>query len=162
MNRREWISSGLAAAGPAFLQRQAQAAQSYQKATRGLPPLKITGVKVVLTNPPYHDGTFSFMQRLVIAKVETSEPGLYGLGCASFVFRPSAVAEVIEKYLEPFILGKDPDMVGDLYQSMNVSSLWRGGPIHNYAVGGIDMALWDIKGKVFGIALFMFIGCKEV
>jgi mannonate dehydratase len=144
MNRREWISGlGLA-----------PAAQAYQKATRGLPPLKITNVKAILTNPPYANGSFSFMQRLVIAKVETSEPGLYGLGCASFVFRPAAVADVIEKYLKPFVVGKNPDRVSDLFQSMHVSSLWRSGPVHNYAVGGIDMALWDIKGKRAGMPVW--------
>ena len=42
-----------------------------------------------LTNPPYRDGIHLQMQRLVIAKVQTSEPGLYGLGCASFVFAPA-------------------------------------------------------------------------
>lgn len=150
MNRREWISGlGLA-----------PAAQAYQKATRGLPPLKITNVKAILTNPPYANGSFSFMQRLVIAKVETSEPGLYGLGCASFVFRPAAVADVIEKYLKPFVVGKNPDRVSDLFQSMHVSSLWRSGPVHNYAVGGIDMALWDIKGKRAGMPVYQLLGGK--
>ncbi len=160
MNRREWISrTGLAAAMGAR-ESDSAAAQAYRQATRGLPPLKITGVKVILTNPPYANGSFSFMQRLVIAKVETSEPGLYGLGCASFVFRPAAVAAVIEQYLRPFVVGKDPDMIGDLFQSMHVSSLWRSGPIHNYAVGGIDMALWDIKGKRAGMPVYQLLGGK--
>jgi mannonate dehydratase len=100
------------------------------------------------------------MQRLVIAKVETSEPGLYGLGCASFVLRPAAVVTVLEKYLKPFVAGKDPDMVSDLYQSMNASGLWRGGPVENYAVAGIDMALWDIKAKRAGMPLYELLGGK--
>ncbi len=127
---------------------------------RGLPPLKITDVKVICTNPPYRDGTISTMQRLVIAKVETSEPGLYGLGCASFVFRPAAVMTFIERYLKPFVIGKDPEMVSDLYHSMNASGLWRGGPAENYAVAGIDIALWDIKAKRANMPLYELFGGK--
>lgn len=75
MKRRDIFA---AAAGAAASRRTALA-ETYSRATRGLPPLKITNVKVILTNPPYANGTFSFMGRLVIARVETSEPGLYGL-----------------------------------------------------------------------------------
>ncbi len=161
LNRREWLSRlGLAAGAAGVLDRLAAPAQAYQSATRGLPPLKITNVKVILTNPPYANGSFSFMQRLVIAKVETSEPGLYGLGCASFVFRPGAVAGVIEKHLKPLVVGKDPEMVGDHFQAMHASALWRGGPIDNYAVSGIDMALWDIKGKRAKMPVYQLLGGK--
>ena len=66
----------------------------------------------------------------------------------------------IEKYLKPFVVGKDPDMVSDLYHSMNASGLWRGGPVENYAVAGIDIALWDIKGKRAGMPLYQLLGGK--
>ncbi|MEJ7608266.1 MAG: hypothetical protein WKF37_18865 [Bryobacteraceae bacterium] len=135
-------------------------AQTYVRATRGFAPIKITDVRVICTNPPYRDGSVSHMQRLVITKVITSEPGLYGLGCASFVLRPGAVMTFTEKYLKPFVLDKDPDMVSDLYQSMNASSLWRGGPVENYAVAGVDMALWDIKAKRAGMPLYELLGGK--
>ena len=158
MNRRQLLSGVGTAATAGMLARRDATAQTYTRATRGLPPLKITNVKVILTNPPYANGTFSFMGRLVIAKVETSEPGLYGVGCASFCFRPAAVATVIEKSLKPFVIGKDPEMIQDLYQSMNVSSLWRIGPIENYAISGIDMALWDIKGKRANMPLYQLLG----
>jgi len=127
---------------------------------RGLPPLKITNVKVILTNPPYANGTVSSMGRLVIAKVETSEPGLHGVGCASFCFRPAAVAAVIEKSLKPFVMGRDPDLIEDLYKAMNASSLWRTGPVDNYAISGIDMALWDIKAKRANMPLYQLLGGK--
>jgi len=141
--------------------REAAAAQAYSAATRGLPPLKITNVKVILTNPPVTSaGTISSMGRLVIVKVETSEAGLFGLGCASFVFRPGAVASIIEQQLKPFVMGRDPDMVEDLYKAMNVSALWRTGPVDNYAVSGVDMALWDIKAKRANMPLYQLFGGK--
>jgi mannonate dehydratase len=143
-----------------FALPSAALAQTYSAATRGLAPIKVTNVKVILTNPPYADGSISTMQRLVIAKVETSEPGLYGLGCASFVFRPGAVAAFIDRYLKPFVVGKDPDMIEDLYHSMNASGLWRGGIVENYAISGIDIALWDIKAKRANMPLYQLLGGK--
>lgn len=161
INRRRLLASLGSAAGASSIGREAAAAQAYATAIRGLPPLKITDVKVILTNPPVtSSGQISSMGRLVIAKVETSEPELYGVGCASFPFRPAAVASVIENYLRPFVIGRDPDMIEDLYKSMNVSSLWREGPVDNYAVSGIDMALWDIKGKRANMPLYQLLGGK--
>ncbi|UCF15091.1 MAG: hypothetical protein JSW59_16905, partial [Phycisphaerales bacterium] len=72
-------------------------ASTYTKATRGLPRLKITNVKSILTAP---QGI-----RLCVVKVETSEPGLYGLGCATFNQRPLPVAVAVDKYLHPFAKG---------------------------------------------------------
>src|SRR5579871_2265757 len=123
MNRRELLKGFPAAAAGAGLLGAGTAADAYARATRGLPALKITNVKTILTNPPYANGTFSSMGRLVIVKVETSEPGLYGIGCASYCFRPGAVAAVVEQYLKPFAIGKDPDMIEDLFLAMNASSL---------------------------------------
>jgi mannonate dehydratase len=152
MNRRELLQ-GI----PALLGGSAATA-AYAQATRGLPALKIINVRTVLTNPPYANGTFSSMGRLVIVKVETSEPGLYGIGCASYCFRPAAVAAIVDQYLKPFVTGKDPDMIEDLFLGMNASSLWRGGPIGNYAISGVDMALWDIKGKRARMPVYQLLG----
>jgi mannonate dehydratase len=161
INRRILLGSLSSAAAAGILSKETAAAQAYATATRGLAPLKITNVKVILTNPPVtSSGKITSMGRLVIAKVETNEPGLYGVGCSSFCFRPAAVASIIEKHLKPFVIGRDPDMIEDLYKAMNVSALWRNGPVENYAVSGIDIALWDIKAKRANMPLYQLFGGK--
>ena len=80
----------------------------------GLPTIKIKSVKAIATAP---EGS-----NLVVAKVETTEPGLYGLGCATFTQRAAAVVTAINSYLNDFCMGKDVDNIEDMWQSCYVSS----------------------------------------
>lgn len=113
-------------------------------------PITIRAVRTILTAPAGID--------LAVVKVETSEPGLYGLGCATYTQRVLAVKSAIDDYLRPFALGKDVQAIEDLWQSANVSGYWRNGPVWNNALSGLDMALWDIKGKIAGLPLYQLLG----
>lgn len=148
MNRR----TALGLAGGGLLAGPGPLAAAQVAARRGMPALKITDLKVILTQPgPDH---------LVIVKLLTSEPGLYGVGCATHRERPYAVAAALEKHLREFVIGKNCDEIEDIWQSAYVASYFRSGVTLNNALSGIDGALWDILGKRLGAPVYQLLGGK--
>jgi mannonate dehydratase len=152
INRRDALKSLGAVAAISGMGITNSVAAGSSKTFSGLPPVKITKVKAIATCP---EGI-----ELVVVKVETSEPGLYGIGCATFRQRAHAVVAAIDKSLNDFCVGKDVDNIEDLWQSTYQSSYWRNGPVLNNALSGLDQALWDIKGKRANMPLYQLLGGK--
>jgi mannonate dehydratase len=126
-------------------------------------PTTIDDIQVIATQPGSRHGVSGRGARLIVVKVLTSEPGLYGLGCATFTQRWRAVAAAIEGHLKPFLIGRDVSRIEEIYRMSMVHGYWRNGPVLNNAISGVDIALWDIKGKQAGMPVYQLLGgkCRE-
>jgi mannonate dehydratase len=122
MNRREAIRSLSFASGASLLAATPPLAgvlvskfdAGYTQAVAGTTPVKIRDIKTILTAPN--------RIRLVVVKIETTEAGLVGWGCATFTQRALVVQTALEPYLKPFLIGRDVDEIEDIWQSSYVSS----------------------------------------
>ena len=152
MNRRSLLKAAVGAFAGIVSKRELAAQDSIAKATRGMPAPKIKDVSVIATAPAG--------LRLVVVKVTTDQAGLYGYGCATFTQRADLVVPAVEKYLKPFLVGKAADRIDDTWQACYNSSYWRNGPVLNNAISGVDMALWDIKGRQAGMPVYELLGGK--
>ncbi len=108
-------------------------------------------IKEIQTIRTRNNGTWLFV------KVMTDQPGLYGIGSASDHYRARTVQTAIET-IAPMLIGRDVSRIEDIWQSVYTSGYWRNDSIINTAQAGIDMALWDIKGKEAGMPVYQLLG----
>tara|TARA_R110002049_G_scaffold308910_1_gene514827 strand:- start:17601 stop:18812 length:1212 start_codon:yes stop_codon:yes gene_type:complete len=113
--------------------------------------MKIKSAKVIICSPG---------RNYVTLKIETEE-GVYGLGDATLNGREKAVASYLEDHLIPCIIGRDPFDTEDIWQYLYKGAYWRGGAVTMAAIGAIDTALWDIKGKALGVPVYKLLGGKS-
>ena len=110
--------------------------------------MKIASARVIVTCPG---------RNFVTLKIETDE-GVTGMGDATLNGRELAVATCLTEHLFPLLEGEDPLRIEHLWQSLYIGAYWRGGPVQNSALAGIDMALWDILGKEAGQPIYQLLG----
>ncbi len=105
--------------------------------------MKITGIETLICN--------ARMRNWVFVKVLTDQPGLVGWGEATLEWHTRAVLGAIQD-LEPLLIGEDPTRIEHLWQTMFRQHFWHGnGIVRSTAISGIDIALWDIAGKIHGV-----------
>jgi L-alanine-DL-glutamate epimerase and related enzymes of enolase superfamily len=111
--------------------------------------MKITRVRTEVIN--------ARLRNWVIVRVETDQPGLYGLGESTVEFQTHAVVGAV-KDLSGLVIGRDPRDIERLWQIMYRHPFFKGGVITMSALSGIDQALWDITAKDLGVPLWRALG----
>lgn len=113
--------------------------------------MKITSANVIVTCPG---------RNFVTLKIMTDE-GVYGIGDATLNGRELAVVAYLEDHVIPCLIGRDPHQIEDIWQYLYRGAYWRRGPVTMSAVSAVDMALWDIKGKVAGLPVYQLLGGRS-
>lgn len=96
------------------------------------------------------------VQQFVYVKILTDE-GIYGVGEASLSGRSLAVVEALG-HLRPLLVGQDATRIEHIWQDIFRGTFWRGGPVLQSALAGIDIALWDLAGKALGVPTYRLLG----
>jgi len=115
--------------------------------------LKIAAVKMVVTNPGR-----AALGNYVLVKIETNQSGLWGWGDCTCSGSELGVAKFLEEHMTPGLIGRNPMQLEDLWQTLFFLPYYRSGSVHMSAISGIDMALWDIKGKVADLPVYELLG----
>jgi mannonate dehydratase len=113
--------------------------------------MKITSARVSICCPG---------RNFVTLKIETDQ-GICGLGDATLNGRELAVATYLQDHVIPCLIGRDPFQTEDIWQYLYRGAYWRGGPVTMTAIGAVDMALWDVKGKGLNTPVYNLLGGKS-
>ena len=110
--------------------------------------MKITGARLILCSPD---------RNFVTLRIDTDQ-GVYGLGDATLNGRELAVASYLQDHVLPCLIGRDPANIEDTWQYLYRGAYWRRGPVTMAAIGAVDVALWDIKGKALNTPVYNLLG----
>ena len=108
----------------------------------------IASVDVLVSSPS---------RNFVTLKVTTTD-GVVGWGDATLNGRELAVAAYLRDHVVPLLVGRDPERIEDTWQYLYRGVYWRRGPVTMASIGAVDLALWDIKGKVLGCPVYQLLG----
>lgn len=112
--------------------------------------MKVTGIKTFICH--------AYRTNWVFVKVLT-DSGIYGVGEATLEYRELTVVQAIHE-LERYLIGKDPHNIEAFWHDTYRDAYWRGGVVLMSALAGVEMALWDIKGKDLGVPVYQLLGGK--
>lgn len=87
----------------------------------------------------------------------TTDDGIVGWGEPVVEGHAATVATAVREAAE-YLLGRDPNAIEDIWQTLYRGRFYRGGPVLMSAIAGIDQALWDIKGKRYGVPIYELLG----
>lgn len=96
-------------------------------------------------------------RNFVTLKIDTDE-GISGVGDATLNGRELAVASYLADHVAPCLVGRDAHRIEDIWQYLYRGAYWRRGPVTMTAIAAVDMALWDIKGKLAGMPVYQLLG----
>jgi mannonate dehydratase len=113
--------------------------------------MKIETVDVIVTSPG---------RNFVTLKLTTSD-GVVGLGDATLNGRELAVESYLRDHVAPLLVGREAHNIEDTWQYLYRGPYWRRGPVTMAAIAAVDMALWDIKGKVAGLPVYQLLGGRS-
>jgi mannonate dehydratase len=113
--------------------------------------MKIVDAKVIITCPGRNFATLKVL----------TEDGIYGLGDATLNGRELAVASYLTDHVIPCLIGRDARRIEDIWQYLYKGAYWRRGPVTMAAVGAVDTALWDIKGKALHTPVYNLLGGRS-
>lgn len=116
--------------------------------------MKITGVRTTLVSA----GSW---RNWVLVHVDT-DAGISGLGEATLEGKAATVAAAVAEQ-ERYLVGLNPLQIQHHWQAIYRHAFWRGGPVLLSALSGIEIALWDIKGKALNVPIYALLGgaCRD-
>ncbi|MGH8146070.1 MAG: D-mannonate dehydratase ManD [Rhodanobacteraceae bacterium] len=112
---------------------------------------EIVDAKVIVTSPG---------RNFVTLKITTGS-GVTGLGDATLNGRELAVVSYLRDHLVPNLIGRDAGRIEDTWQFFYRGAYWRRGPVTMTAIAAVDVALWDILGKMAGLPIYRLLGGRS-
>ena len=118
--------------------------------------MKITSLKTFVLG--------SGWRNLILLRLETDQPGLYGIGEATVQWGDEGMLGYLASLEKRYLLGQDPRDIESLWERVYRNEYWRRDFFVCSALGGVEMACWDILGKSLGVPVWRLLGgkCRDV
>ena len=115
--------------------------------------MKITGIKTNIFSSRHSNAKRNWL----IERIQTDE-GIEGIGESSMLSSDPIVESLIQEWAENYLVGKDP-LAGQVHWTrLHQDNLGRGGRLYSTVLSGIDIALWDLRGKILGVPVYQLLG----